>query len=74
MSQEYECPWCKKIVQKVQYPIVHEFLLWFETGTTSDIFGPNTTGYEIENMCADCAMKLKKELGKLGIELITYNV
>lgn len=70
MSAKYNCPWCKKEITKAQYPEIQSFLLNFEVGTTSDIFGPSLEGYEIEDMCTPCSWKLGDELTKLGIEIL----
>lgn len=63
------CSWCKNKFAEAHYPMVHDFTLSVEIGTTSDIFGPSTKGYEVENLCEDCAWKLKDKLIELGIEV-----
>lgn len=70
MSQTFKCPWCKKETPIASGVIRQSFLLSFEEGTWSHDPGYSTAiGYEIENMCTDCAWKLKDELVKLGIEV-----
>lgn len=69
MSQSFECSWCGSKMQIVEYPIVQAYLLFFEKGTTLDIFGPSIVRYKIEDICTPCVWKLKKELIKLGIKL-----
>jgi hypothetical protein len=64
-----ECAWCKREYEIATYPVVESFILSFEEGTTSEDTGPNLMGYELENLCVECARKLKDELIKLGIEI-----
>lgn len=69
-----QCAWCKIETKEPHYPNIRNFYLSYEEGTTSDLFGPNLDGYEIENLCSNCAWKLKEELEKLGISIIKVNV
>jgi len=68
------CSWCRGEFTVKTYPNVADFCLSYEEGTTSDIFGPSLVGYEVENLCHPCAMRLKDELVKLGIEVIEIDV
>jgi glutaredoxin len=74
MSQEYKCPWCKRMIRTLVCPDVQSFNLTFEVGTTSDVFGPSLIGYSIENMCTPCAWKLKKILEDLDVEIREIDV
>ena len=69
-----KCSWCSKETKEAHYPNVRDFLLSFEEGTTSEDTGPNLVGYEVEDLCIDCAWKLKDELKKLGITVTKIDV
>lgn len=64
-----KCAWCKLELKSITYPSVKDFILSFTEGTTSEDTGPNLTGYEVEELCIECAYRLKDELIKLGIEV-----
>lgn len=68
------CSWCKTKFVEAHYPGIHSFALSFETGTTSDLFGPSTMGYEVENLCEACAWKLKDVLVGLGIDVKEFDI
>jgi hypothetical protein len=75
MSQTFKCPWCKKEIAKAAGVERQSFILSFEVGTWSHDPGYSTaTGYEIEDMCTDCAWKLKDKLIELGIKIEEIDV
>lgn len=54
-------------MKEAKYPNVREFYLHYEEGTTSEDTGPNIIGYELTNLCSECAWKLVDKLNDLGI-------
>ena len=67
-----KCSWCKEEFEEAHYPMVHDFFLDFETGTTSEDFGPNIEGYRVETLCLMCAWKLKYHMEAMGIEVKSF--
>lgn len=66
-----KCAWCGTEYKESIYPNVQSFLLSYEEGTTSEDTGPNATGYELTNLCRDCAWKLFDKLKEMGIAIET---
>ena len=63
------CDWCMEIIETVGVPWYEktEFTLEFAEGVNAGLGPLEMGGWQVEDLCLNCAAKLNKALNELGL-------